>query len=137
MEIYEISIMNLNTQEAQVLPIEVDEAEESEYIVIKSVFLGQKISVSDYSYLPAYQKFRDKLHEFGYGIKCNGSRINAVQSGMMGATDKVYLVELGKQALMKDIAYIWDFADIEEFPNTEQQKEFFERWTKSLVRELY
>ena len=65
------------------------------------------------------------------------SQINAVQSGMMGATDKVYLVELGKQALMKDIAYIWDFADIEEFPNTEQQKEFFERWTKSLVRELY
>ena len=134
MEKYEVTSINLNTQEEQILPIEVDEAEESEYIVIKTVFLGQEISVSDYNYLPAYQKFRDKLHEFGYGIKCNGSRINAVQSGMMGATDKVYLVEIGKQALMKDIAYIWDFADIKEFPDTEQQKEFFEQWSKSLMR---
>lgn len=134
MENYEITVINLNTQEAQILPIEVNEAEETEYIVIKSVFLGGEISATDYNYLPVYQKFRDKLHEFGYGIKCNGSRINAVQSGMMGATDKVYLVEFGKQALMKDIAYIWDFADIEEFPNTEQQKEFFEQWAKSLVR---
>lgn len=70
--------------------------------------------------------------QLGYGIKCNGSRINAVQSGMMGATEKVYLVEFGRQALMKDIVYIWDYADITEFPNTKQQKDFFEQWTKSL-----
>ena len=134
MEIYEITVMNLNTQEAQGLPVEVDEAEESEYIVIKTVFLGQEISVSDYNYLPAYQTFRDKLIQLGYGIKCNGSRLNAVQSGMMGATDKVYLVELGRQAMMKDIVHIWDNVNIEEFPNTEQQKEFFEQWSKSLMR---
>lgn len=133
MERYEITVINLNTQKEQILTVEVDEAEESEYIVIKSAFLGQEISVSDYNYLPAYQEFRDKLLQLGYGIKCNGSRINAVQSGMIGATDKVYLVELGRQALMKDIAYIWDYADIKEFPDTEQQKEFFEQWTKSLV----
>ena len=72
--------------------------------------------------------------QLGYGIKCNGSRLNAVQSGMMGATDKVYLVELGRQAVMKDIAHIWDYADITEFFDTKQQKEFFEQWTKSLVR---
>lgn len=130
---YEITIINLNTQKEQILTVEVDEAEESEYIVIKSAFLGQEISVSDYNYLPAYQEFRDKLLQLGYGMKCNGSQINAVQSGMMGATDKVYLVELGRQALMKDIAYIWDYANIKEFPNTEQQKEYIERWTKSLV----
>lgn len=134
MEIYEITVMNLNTQEEQVLPIEVDEAEENEYIVINAVFLGEEISVSDYNYLPAYQEFRDKLLELGYGIKSNGSRINAVQSGMMGATDKVYLVELGRQAMMKDIVHIWDNANINEFPNTEQQKEFFEQWSKSLMR---
>ena len=66
----------------------------------------------------------------GYGIKCNGSRINAAQTEMMGATDKVYLVEKGKQALMKDIVHIWDYADIDIFPNTEQQNIFFEQWTK-------
>lgn len=132
MEIYEITVINLNTQKEEILAIEVDEAEESEYFVIKSVFLGQEISASDYNYLPAYQVFRDRLLQLGYGMKCNGSRINAVQSGMMGATDTVYLVELGRQALMKDIVYIWDYADIKEFPDTEQQKEFFGQWTKSL-----
>ena len=133
MEKYEVTVINLNTQETQLLPIEIDEAEETEYIVIKSVLLGQEISVSDYNYLPAYQAFRDRLLQLRYGIKCNGSRLNAVQSGMMGTTDKVYLVELGRQALMKDIAYIWDYADIKEFPDTKQQKDFFEKWTKSLV----
>lgn len=135
MEIYEITVISLITQKEQILMVEVDEAEETDCIVIKTLFLGQETSVSDYNYLPAYQSFRDVLLQLGYGIKCNGSRINAVQSGMMGATDKVYLVKLGRQALMKDIAYIWDYANIKEFPNTEQQKEFFERWTKSLMRE--
>lgn len=134
MERYEITVINLNTQKEETLLIEVDEAEESEYIVIKSAFLGQEISVSDYNYLPAYQVFRDKLLQLGYGIKCNGSRINAVQSGMMGATDKVYLVELCRQALMKDIAYIWDYADITEFPDKEQQTSFYEFWMKSLLK---
>lgn len=32
--------------------------------------------------------------EFGYGIKCNGSKLNAIQSGMMGYNEKIYLVEL-------------------------------------------
>lgn len=134
MESYEIRIINLNTHEESVLLVEVDEAEPTDCIVIKASILGQNISASDYNYLPAYQAFRDKLHELGYGIKCSASRINAVQSGMMGATDKIYLGELGRQALMKDIVHIWDDAEIEEFPNTEQQKEFFERWIKSLKR---
>lgn len=134
MESYEITVINLNTLEEQFLLIEVDEAEETEYIAIKAVFSGQDISTSDYNYLPAYQVFRDKLLRLGYAMKCNGSRINAVQSGMMGATDMVYLVELGRQALMKDVVHIWDYADIKEFPNTEQQKAFFEQWTKSLMR---
>jgi hypothetical protein len=42
----------------------------------------------------------------GYGLKCNGSRINAIQSDMMGYSDKVYLVEIGKQAMMKDVVRI-------------------------------
>ncbi|MCM1500303.1 MAG: hypothetical protein NC124_17720, partial [Clostridium sp.] len=85
---------------------------------------------SNYNYLPAFQKFRDKLLSTGYGIKCNGSRLNAIQSGMMGATDKVYLVEMGKQALMKDIVHIWDYAEIDTFPDTKQQNDFFEQWIK-------
>lgn len=47
---------------------------------------------------------------------------------MMGATDKVYLVEAGKQALTKDIVHIWDYAEIDAFPDTKQQSTFFEQW---------
>ena len=53
---------------------------------------------------------------------------------MMGATDKVYLVELGRKALMKDITHIWDYADIKEFPDTAQQTSFYEFWMKSLMK---
>lgn len=134
MEKYEIIVISLNMQEEQTLPIEVAEAEETEYIAIKTIFSGQEISASEYNYLAAYQEFRNKLLQLGYGIKCNGSRINAVQSGMMGTTDKIYLVELGRQARMKDMVSIWGYADIKEFPNTEQQKVFFEQWTKSWGR---
>ena len=49
---------------------------------------------------------------------------------MMGAADKVYLVEKVAQALMKNIVHIWDYADIDIFPDTEQQNNFFEQWTK-------
>ncbi len=130
MEIYNITLMELNTRTELTVCVEVDEAELSEYIQISAKVGLNEITASNYNYLPAYQEFRDKLLNIGYGIKCNGSRLNAVQSGIMGATDKVYLVEIGKQALMKDIVQIWDYADIDVFPNTQQQNDFFERWNK-------
>ena len=130
MEIYEITLVELDTQYEFSTQVEVDEAETSENIVIFAKVGEDEIESANYAYLPAYQRFRDKLLAAGYGIKCNGSRINAVQSGMMEATDKVYLVEMGKQAFMKDIVHIWDYADIDIFPDTEQQKEFFEQWWK-------
>lgn len=131
MENFEVTVVNLNTKENQVLTIEVDEAETTEYIVIKVEISGQIVTASNENYLSAYQEFRDKLLNLGFGIKCNGSRINAVQSGMMGGTDKVYLVTFGQKALMKDVVNMFDYAEIEEFPNTVQQKIFFERWIKS------
>ncbi|MBQ1991654.1 MAG: hypothetical protein II233_02640 [Clostridia bacterium] len=132
MEVYEITLIELSTKKEINIPVEVDEAEESENIVIYSkVKYHEVTSISD-TYFIAYQEFRDELLALGYGIKCNGSRINAVQSGMMGATDKVYLVEMGKQALKKDIVNIWDYADIDIFANTQQQNSFFDQWINSL-----
>lgn len=134
MEIYDITLIELSSKKEIPLSVEVDEAELSENIEIKAVIDGNTIKASNFNYLPAYQYFRDRLLLLGYGIKCNGSRINAVQSGMMGATDKAYLVELGKQALMKDIVHIWGYTDITAFPDTEQQNAFFEQWVKSLQK---
>ena len=132
MEVYEITLIELSTKKEIHIPVEVDEAEESENIVIYSkVKYHEVTSISD-TYFIAYQEFRDELLALGYGIKCNGSRINAIQSGMMGATDKVFLVEMGKQALKKDIVNIWDYADIDIFANTQQQNSFFDQWINSL-----
>ena len=130
MEIYEVTLMELDTQYEFSVQVEVDEAETSENITIIARVGKDEFESANYNYLPAYQEFRDKLLTAGYGMKCNGSRLNAVQSGMMEATDKVYLVEMGKQALMKDIVCIWDYADIDIFPDTEQQNHFFEQWAK-------
>lgn len=79
-------------------------------------------------YFETYQLFRDKLLDMGYGLKCNGSRINAVQSGMMGYCPQIYLVEMGKQALRSDIVNIWEYADISYFPNSKEQSEYSEKW---------
>ena len=83
-------------------------------------------------YFETFQLFRDYLLEFGYGIKCNGSRLNAIQSGMMEYSEKIYLVEFGRQALDKDLFSIWDYADIKDFPTTNDQKVFANKWYKSL-----
>lgn len=130
METYEIILMQINTGIERTAQVEVDEAENSENFVIHSQINGQAITSVNDNDLPVFQTFRDKLLEMGYGIKCNGSRINAVQSTMMGSSDRIYLVEIGKQARMKDIVHIWDYADIKDFPNTCEQVAFFEQWTK-------
>lgn len=129
MQTYEITLIELNTQYPFSVQVEVDEAETTGDITIFARVGNHKFESASDAYLPAFQEFRDKLLTAGYGIKCNGSRINAVQSGMMEATDKVYLIEMGRQALTKDIVPIWDYADLDIFPNTEQQKKFFKQWT--------
>lgn len=34
--------------------------------------------------------------------------------------------------MLKDIVHIWDYADIDEFPDTDVQKEYIEKWADSL-----
>ena len=133
MEEYIVTLVELKTNREMTTTIFEDEEETTGKIVLKVYISDQEIVASDYNYLPAYQNLRDKLLAMGYGIKCNGSRLNAVQSGMMGANDRVYLVDLGRQALNKDIVSLYDYADIKEFPDTSAQNCFFEKWSKSII----
>lgn len=126
-----VRIVELETGREYDVVVYDDELEDTGDIVFETTVAGEKISAIDENALPAFQKLRDQLLSAGYGIKCNGSRINAVQSGMMGASNKVYLVELGKQARMKDVVDLFDYADIREFPDTSEQTAFFEKWLKS------
>ena len=87
MEKYECMVVDLgyyNTEKSAVIEVN----EDSDDIEISMVVDGIEFFSSDKSYLAAYQKLRDKLLELGYGLQCNGSRINAIQSEMMGRCEK-------------------------------------------------
>lgn len=132
MEKYMVAVVELKTQHEIKLVIEADEAETTENIILRTQVKDSLISVFDYNYFSAYQKLRDKILRLGYGIKCNGSRLNAVQSAMMGISENIYLVELGRQAFTKDIVSLYDYAEISTFPDTQEQTAFFQRWVDSL-----
>lgn len=132
MEEYVVSIIKLKSGNTSDIVICADEAETSDLIRLKAIVAGKEITVSDYNYLPAYQKLRDEVLALGYGIRCNGSCINAVQSGMMGASDRIYLVEMDRQAQRKDIVSLYGTAEISEFPDTQKQNQFFDVWCRSI-----
>lgn len=132
MERYIVDAVELATQRKVKLTIEADEAETSENIALRTEIDNIKLSSCDYNYQPAYQNLRDKVLKLGYGIKCNGSRLNVIQSGMMGSNTKLYLVEIGKPALNKNVVCLYGYADINLFPNTVDQTEFSEKWISSL-----
>lgn len=134
MEEYRITLMQVDTKVKEELCVKVDEAEHTDYIAISAYLNGENIVAINENYLSAFQEFRDKMFQLGYGLMCNGSRLNVIQSGMMAASDRAYLVELGKQALMKDVVHIWDYAEINIFPNSQEQKEYAEKWYSSLRR---
>lgn len=56
---------------------------------------------------------------------------------MMSTSNKVYILTLGKPALKKDIATIFDYAEIQEFPNTREQEKFSKMAQFFLNRETY
>ena len=101
-------------------------------VITMSVLLDNHLyKVNADNEFSAFQKLRDMLDN-GIGLKCCGAMINAHQSGMMATSDKVYLLTLGKPALLKDVAIIYDYVDIKEFPNTLEREKFVEEWFNSL-----
>ena len=99
MEQYKCTVADLDYYDNE-KPVLIEVNEDSDEIEISTVVDGIDFFSSDESYLAAYQKLRDKLLELGYGLLCNGSRINAIQSGMMSQCEKIYLVEMGKKVLL-------------------------------------
>ncbi len=78
MDLCEVILMELRGQKEITISVEVDEAETTENIEMKAFVSGKEIASSNYNYLPAFQEFRNKLLFWGYGMKCDGLRINAV-----------------------------------------------------------
>lgn len=109
-----------------------DEGETSDEIILTITVEGIAVTAKSDGYFSAYQSLRDQLLGLGFGLKCSGSLLNATQSAMMAYTPKVYLIEIGKQALMKNIVNIWDYCDIKTFPDTREQAAYAEQWRSSL-----
>lgn len=127
MEQYKCTVVDLsyyNSEKAVLIEVNGDTDE----IEISTIIDGINLFCSDECYLVAYQKIRDELLKLGYGLQCNGSRINVIQSGMMAHCEKIYLVEIGKQALSNQIVCMWDYANIDFFPDTKMQLEFVDKW---------
>ena len=61
MEYFDVIIEHLNTQKELKIVIDVDEAEESELIVLHTILNGEKIVSSDPCYFTSFQNFRDYL----------------------------------------------------------------------------
>ena len=49
---------------------------------------------------------------------------------MASVSDKIYLVEKGQPA--KNVQSLYEFCDMEDFPNTEEQTKFNKEWINSL-----
>ncbi|MBO4637905.1 MAG: hypothetical protein J5685_12280 [Clostridiales bacterium] len=125
---YEVTIVESGSKEESALVVESGEDLATGASVIRCTLNGQEIVSSHEVYFAAFQQFRDKLLEAGYGIKCNGSRLNAVSLSKK-ESGQVYIVGSNKRARPEDIANIWDKADIDDFPDSKAQNEFYDRWS--------
>jgi hypothetical protein len=132
MESYTVTAVCLESNLELPLTIEADGAETTDDIILTSYLNGVSVSACNDGYFQAFQDIRDQLLKKGYGLKCLGAKLNAVQSAMASATDKIYLVTPGKQALQKDLASIYDYANISEFPTSVEQNAFSQEWIESL-----
>ena len=74
---YEVTIVNLSTNNAAEMAVQSGEDMSTGQFVIRCNLDNQEIVSAHDEYFTAFQQFRDKLLEAGYGIKCNGARLNA------------------------------------------------------------
>ena len=132
MEKYQIRLYDMRRASETEGVVLADEGESSDEIILTITVENHAVTAKADDYFSAYQELRDRLLKIGFGLKCNGSRINATQSAMMSYTPKVYLVEMGRQALRKDIVDIWGDCDITCFPDTEEQNQYIDTWRASL-----
>lgn len=122
-----ISLKNLTLKECI---IHIQEAEDR--FILSCHVDDLDLTGSGDSMFMAFQKLMDQLYDLGYGMNCQGARINAMQSAMAYASDKIYLLKLGQQALNHDLVSMFDTVSLNEFCQSEKQIEFAQLWLESL-----
>lgn len=110
----------------------VTEEDNGEVLKFKAEIGGKNYVGEDEDYYTAFRKLMDVLLTAGYGMCCAGAMVNALQSGMMAGSDRVYLVRTGEKPSVKDTAGIFDPADLEIFPDSKAQEIYTERFFDSI-----
>lgn len=80
----------------------------------------------------AFQKLMDQLYAMHYGMKCQGAKQNAMQSAMAYASDKIYLLTLGQQAMKKDLVSMFEPVELTMYCRSDEQLEYAQQWLASL-----
>ena len=77
---------------------------------------------------------RSKMDALGIKTLCNGARMDAFPSPMLQSSGarKVYITEIGKQALRENLVNIFEEATVEKVGTVEEQFEYHNKWIDSL-----
>ena len=125
---YEVTIVNLSTNNAAEMAVQSGEDMSTGQFVIRYNLDNQEIVSAHDVYFTAFQQFRDKLLEAGYGIKCNGARLNAAPLSKFENGPQVYILESDSSALPESSVDIWAKADIDDYPDSVRQNRFKNKW---------
>lgn len=104
-------------------------------LVVSGVGLQNRVFEGD-DLFEALIALRLKLEETGYRVLCAGARVDVFPSGMsrnMGGARKAYITRLGEPAT--NLIDIFDEAKAELVGTVEGQKEFHNKWGRSLTEQ--
>lgn len=124
---HKVTIVELGTGNETQIDVQSGEDMSTGAFIIWGSINDQEIKSAQDKYFAAFQQFRDKLLEAGYGIKCNGARLNAAPLSKFENGPKVYILESGNNP--ESAVNIWDKADINDFPDSRQQNRYINKWT--------
>lgn len=124
---HKVTIVELGTGNETQIDVQSGEDMSTGAFIIWGSINDQEIKSAQDKYFAAFQQFRDKLLEAGYGIKCNGARLNAAPLSKFENGPKVYILESGNNP--ESAVNIWNKADINDFPDSRQQNRYINKWT--------
>ena len=110
--------------------IETEEAKDE--FLVHCLFDERAVTGIGDSMFTAFQKLMDQLYAMHYGMKCQGAKQNAMQSAMAYASDKIYLLTLGQQAMKKDLGSMFEPVELTMYCRSDEQLEYAQQWLASL-----
>lgn len=134
MEIIKVQAIRIDTLHTFEIELQVDEYVTYDGLMISAILPETTVSVKGDYYFTTFQKFRDSLLHLGIGLKCSGSLLNVCQSPMASYSEKIYIITLGMQAKSENLVSIFDYSNIDKFPNSIEQDEYYKKWLSSLKK---